>query len=55
MALNFMISEATVRAPSGLNDDGPHRPMKRDNIRRRGLVGIGEALLEEVCVTGVGL
>lgn len=50
-----MINEATVGARSGLNDDGPHRAMKRGSIRRRGLVGVGEALLDEVCVTGGGL
>jgi hypothetical protein len=32
-----MMNEATVRARSGLNGDGPHRSMKRGNMKRRGL------------------
>jgi hypothetical protein len=33
----------------GLNENGPHRLIAKGIIRRRGLIGVGVALLEEVC------
>ena len=39
----------------GLNKNGPYRPVGSGTIRRCGLVGIGVALLEEVCHRGWAL
>jgi hypothetical protein len=32
-----------------LNRNDPHRPIESDTVRRRGLVGAGVDLLEELC------
>ena len=37
-----------------VNVIGPHKLIENDNIRRYGLVGVGAALLEEVCHYGGG-
>lgn len=48
------VQEQTTQIPgvegsSDLNENGPRRPIGSDTIRRRGLVGVGEVLIEEVC------
>jgi hypothetical protein len=37
-----------------LNENGTHRHIGNDSIRRCGLIGVGIALLQEVCHLGVG-
>ena len=44
--------EHRVRDCGGSNKTGSYRPIGRGAIRRRGLVGVGVALLEEVCHFG---
>ena len=40
-------------ACGGLNENVPHRPTGNSTFRRRGLVGVGVILLEEVCYQGI--
>jgi hypothetical protein len=41
-----------LKSYGGLKENGLHRPTRSGTIRTCGLVGIGVALLEEVCHCG---